>query len=408
MLIDIHRKKPWRRRRGCALGASIALLSVPLAACSAASGPGEADTIKIGMNLEMTGVASTLGPHALIAAEIARDEINAEGGINGRELELVIGDNRSSPEQASIAVNELLREDVVAIVGPIQSTQATVAFPVTNRAEVVSISPGSAKPGLTEENRPWAFRNALLDDMVATGIVKELVKREGIHRTGIVLDGRDAYANYYGNVVLPQVLEEAGVEVAEVLETESGQRDFSVEVTSLKRAGVDSVSLNTLFEDSAVFMKEAQRQGLDVPIYGGASMAVPQTTELAGDAAEGAYAGSTFVSSLDDPEVQAFVDEYVKRAEEQLPEGSALLPGYIDAGAYESVKLIAEAMNGTTTDSIDEQRTAVRDFLEEVDGFHGLSAQLSMNEDGDVVKPIVILQVQDGSFQRIADVAVGE
>lgn len=377
------------------------------AACGGESGASASDTIKIGMNLEMTGVASTLGPHALIAAEMARDEINEAGGIDGREVELVVEDNRSTPEQASIAVNELLREDVVAIVGPVQSTQAAVAFPTTNRAEIVSMSPGSAKPGLTAENRPWAFRNALLDDQVATGIVQELVETEGIERTGIVVDGRDAYSNNYGNVVLPAVLKEAGVEVTRVLETQSGQRDFSVEVTSLKRAGVDSVALNTLFEDGAVFMKEAQRQGLDVPIYGGASMAVPQTVELAGDAAEGIYAGSTFVSTLEDQEVQAFVDEYTKRAKEELPEGSALLPGYIDAGAYETVMLIAEAMKGAEGD-IDAQREQVREELEATDGFQGLGTELSMNEDGDVVKPIMVLQVQDGNFKRIADVEVSE
>lgn len=393
--------------RRAKLIAAITLLAMPLIACSSGSG-GATDTIKIGMNLEMTGVASTLGPHALIAAEIARDEINAAGGIDGRKVELVVSDNRSTPEQATIAVNELSGKDVVAIMGPIQSTQATVAFPATNRAKLVSMSPGSAKPGLTEENRPWAFRDALLDNQVAEGIVKELVDREGIQRTGVVVDGRDAYSNNYGNVVLPAALKKHGVEVGKVLETESGQRDFSVEVTSLKRAGVDSIALNTLFEDGAIFLKEAARQGLDVPIYGGASMAVPQTTELAGKAAEGVYAGSTFVATLDDPTVSAFVDEYTKRAKKELPQGSAQLPGYIDAGAYETIKLIAEAMKTANTESIDEQRSHVRDFLADVKGFQGLGTKIQVNADGDAIKPIMILQVQSGQFQRIADVKVGQ
>lgn len=396
------------------IGTLAAVLAVAVAACGSgdtggvtAGDGGSKGPIKIGLNLEMSGVASTLGPHALIAAEMARDEINAAGGIDGRKIEFVLKDNRSTPEQATIAVTDLVREDVVAIIGPVQSTQAAVAFPASNRAKVVSMSPGSAKPGLTAANRPWAFRNALLDNLVAQGVVRELVKREGIKRTGIVVDGRDAYSNNYGNVVLPAALKANKVEIATVIESKSGQRDFSVEVTSLKQAGVDSVALNTLFEDGAVFLKEAERQQLNVPIYGGASMAVPQTTQLAGAAADGAYAGSTFVASLELPDVQAFVTEYEKRAKAALPSGAALLPGYIDAGTYETVKMIGSAFAGKPgSGSVDDERVAVRDYLAKLEGYKGLGTDISINEEGDVIKPIFVLQVTGGQFQKVAEVEV--
>src|SRR5205823_513729 len=115
----------------------------------------QSNTIRIGLNLEQTGVAASYGSHMLISAQMAADEINKMGGVNGAKIELVIEDNRSSPEQAVIATRNLADKGVVAMLGPIQSSQARTAFPAANRAELPAVSPGSGAPGLTAKNRPW-------------------------------------------------------------------------------------------------------------------------------------------------------------------------------------------------------------------------------------------------------------
>ena len=153
------------------------LLNAALAAAMLGSVPAMAqETIKIGVNVERTGVATSYGVHMLIAAQIALDEVNREGGINGAKMELVVEDNRSSPEQAVIATRNLDRAGVTAMLGPIQTSQCRTAFPAANRAGLVSISPGSSAPGLTAQNRPWTFRISAMDGVIVNEVVANLRK----------------------------------------------------------------------------------------------------------------------------------------------------------------------------------------------------------------------------------------
>lgn len=360
------------------------------------------DAYRIGLNAELTGHASSYGQHMRIAAEIARDRINEAGGINGHPIEFVVEDNKSSPEQAVIATRNLSRADVAAILGPVQSSQARTAFPATNREEVVSVSPGSGAPGLTASNRPWTFRNAAIDQVIIDELVERMRERHPDTRTvALTVDPKDAYEKFLVTLVAPPALERNGYEMLNqdsLIEVPTETKDFSVFVTKLREMDPDVVLIGLQFEQAQGFLREANRQGLNVPMFGGLGYITESVAEAAGPVT--VYAGQPFDPDAEDPQVESFVAEFRERVAEQLP-GQYLTPTYIDAGAYETVNIFADAIAASEIGpdgDLDALRTAIRDYIAGLEDYQGLGNELSINEEGDAVKPTLIYETVDGRW----------
>ncbi|HYF61133.1 MAG TPA: ABC transporter substrate-binding protein [Burkholderiaceae bacterium] len=376
-----------------ATGLSAAL--PPLARAQAQEG------LKIGLNLERTGVAASYGAHMLIAAQIAVDELNRSGGTR---LDFVTEDNRSSPEQAVIATRNLDRAGVFAMLGPIQSSQCRTAFPAANRANLVAISPGSGAPGLTAQNRPWTFRNAAIDQFIIDELVATLRKRHPNAKSVVtVLDPKDAYESFLVKSVAPSALEKNGFTIVNKdapIEIPSDASDHSVFVTRLKAMNPDILLLGIQFEPARTFLREANRQKFAVPMFAGLGYVTESVAEAARDIE--LWAGQPFDAASTDPATQRFVAEFRARCEKELP-GQYTTPTYIDAGAYETVRILADAFRaaGATPKSPPaEIRTKVRDYLAGLKNYQGLGNTMSINADGDAVKPTLLYRVQGGKWTR--------
>ena len=361
------------------------------------------ESIKIGINAERAGHAASYGGHMLVAAQIARDEINQAGGVNGRKLEFIVEDNRSSPEQAVIATRNLERAGVVAILGPVQSSQVRTAFPATNRAGVVSMSPGSGAPGLSAQNRPWTFRDAAIDQVIIDELVMQLRARHpGAKTVALTVDPKDAYETFLVTKVAPPALERNGFTMMNrdaLVEIPTDTSDFSVFVTKLRGMNPDIILLGIQFEQAKAFLREANRQQLKVPMFGG----LGYITESIAEAAQGIelYAGQPFDPDSADPRVQAFVKEFRARSEKELP-GQYTTPTYIDAGAYETVHIFADALRaGAQKSDLKATREAIRDHIAKLKDYKGLGNTLSFNEEGDAIKPTLIYHTVKGAWEKL-------
>ena len=364
-----------------------------------------ADTLKIGLNLERTGVAASYGGHLLIAAQIALDEINAAGGVNGSKLEFVIEDNRSSPEQAVIATRNLEKAGVFSILGPIQSSQCRTAFPASNRAGLVSVSPGSGAPGLTAQNRPWTFRNAAIDQVIIDELVATLRKRYPNAKNVVAtLEAKDAYVTNLVKNVAPSALERNGFTIVNkdaLIEIPAETTDYSVFVTRIKALNPDLVLLGIQFESGARLMREAQRQKLAVPMFAGLGYVTDSVADAAKDLE--VWAGQPFDPNGSDAATQAFVKTFKARVEKELP-GQYTNPTYIDAGGYETVRMLADAYKaaGATPKSAPaEVRAKVRDYLAGLKSFQGLGNTLSINAEGDAIKPTLLYRTGGGKWTKV-------
>jgi branched-chain amino acid transport system substrate-binding protein len=361
-------------------------------------------TIKIGVNAERTGVASSYGTHMLIAAQIALDEVNRAGGVNGAKIEFVIEDNRSSPEQAVISTRNLDRLGVAAMLGPIQTSQCRTAFPAANRAGLVSISPGSAAPGLTAQNRPWTFRIAAIDSLIIDEVISGLKKNNpNVKTVAIAVDTRDAYNQFLVKTVAPAVVEKNGLTFLnkdQPVEMAPDSTDFSVFVTKLKSLNPDVLLLGAGFEPAHGFLREANRQRLNVPIFAGQGYI---TTSIATAANElQLWAGQPFDPESNDANVKKFVAEFKTRVEKELP-GQYTSPTYIDASAYESIHVLADAMRAnkiTPTTDPKQSREQIRAYLAGLKGYQGLGNVINMNQDGDTVKTTMVYRVRAGKWVK--------
>lgn len=362
------------------------------------------ETLKIGVNLERTGPAASYGGHMLVATKIALDEINAAGGVNGHPLELVVEDNRSSPEQAVIATRNLDTAGVVAMLGPIQSSQCRTAFPAANRAGLVAISTGSGAPGLTAKNRPWTFRNAAIDQLIIDDLVAKLRNEyPQAKKVVAVVDPKDAYNNFLVKTVAPPALEKNGFTVVNkdaLIEIPNDVNDYSVFVTRIKSMQPDIVLLGLVFEQGKGFLREANRQKLVVPMFAG----LGYITETVAQAAESIslWAGQPFDPGSPSADVKKFVQDYKARVEAELP-GQYSTPTYIDAGAYETVYILADALRAakvTPQSQPKEVRESIRNYLQSLASYQGLGNELSINEDGDAVKPTLLYRASGGAWLR--------
>lgn len=365
----------------------------------------QAQPIRIGVNFETTGPIASYGQHALVSAQLAVDEINKAGGVNGSLIELVIEDNRSSPEQSVIATRNLADKGVVAMLGPVTTTVVRTAFPATNRAEMPAISPGSGAPGLGAQNRPWGFRNAAIDQLIIDDLVVHLRQAfPNAKKVVAAIDPKDPYQNFLVKMVGPAALEKNGMSVVNkdaLIEIPVDASDFSVFVTRIKALNPDVVLLGIAHEAAAAFMREANRQKLSVPMFAGLGTVTEAVSEAAKDIP--LFAGQPFDSTSSDPRVQAYVKEFRARSEKQLP-GQYSKPIYADAGAYEGIYIFAEAMRSAKIDGktpVKEARLKIRDFITGLKDFKGLGNTITINKDGDAVKQTIIFRTQAGVWKRL-------
>lgn len=364
-----------------------------------------AETFKIGLNVERTGNAASYGGHVIIASQIAVEHVNAAGGINGAPLELIIEDNRTSPEQAVVAVRNLDRKGVAAILGPIQTSQARTAFPATNRAKVVSISPGSGAPGLAAQNRPWAFRNAAIDDKIFSDVVAAFKARHpNAKRVALIMDPKDAYQVAFIGKVAPPAFEKHGITVVNKgnpLEVPTDATDHSVFVTKLRAMNVDAGVLGLVIEQGQTFLHELNRQKVAMPMLTGIGYVTNSVAEVAGD--RKVYSGQPFDPNSADDTVKTFSAEFAKRSKQDLP-GQYTVPLYIDAGAYESIKILADALrasNAKPGDSTEDIRVKIRDYIANLKDYQGLGNSLTIDENGDAVKPTLVFETDKGSWNKL-------
>ncbi len=383
------------------------LASVPaLLAASVLPARAQQQTIKIGVNVERTGVAQSYGQHMMIAAQIALEEVNNAGGVNGARLEFVVEDNRSSPEQAVIATRNLDRAGVFAMLGPIQTSQCRTAFPAANRASFTAISPGSAAPGLTAQNRPWTFRIAAIDSMIVDEVVANLRRANpNVKTVAIAVDTRDAYNQFLVKTVAPPIVEKHGLRFLnreQPVEIAPDATDFSVFVTRLKAMNPDVLLLGAGFEPAHGFLREANRQKLNVPIFAGQGYVTASIATAAGELQ--LWAGQPFDPDSIDRRVQVFTGEFKRRVEKELP-GQYTTPTYIDAGAFETVHVIADGLRRAgVTPATDPKvaREALRAFLTNLRGYQGLGNILNINSEGDAVKATMVYRTRGGKWAKQA------
>jgi branched-chain amino acid transport system substrate-binding protein len=357
----------------------------------------QGEAIKIGVIQPLSGPVAASGNYVRMGAEIARDWINARGGVLGRQVQLLIEDNKSDPKEAATAAEKLIvRDKVPVIMGAWGSSMTLAAMPKLEEYGVPMVVETSSAASITKRGNPWIFRISPPSEMEALGLEKYLTDL-GIKRADFLAVntdwGRGAVAAF-GDIVKRSG---AGVGATEFMD--QAATDMSAQITKIKADSSDTLFLTTSVEQIALVLKQAQEQRLSAKVITtGGSSSPSQLIKQAGAAADGTYHILFFLpwfpEAMPDARLaKAFVDEWSKRGNpfEGLTEGFRGHDGILTAA--EAIKLAGRP-----------DPKAVRDALWRVN-IVGVNGPIKFEKDGPAGKEsgqskpsIFLVEIKDGKI----------
>jgi branched-chain amino acid transport system substrate-binding protein len=351
--------------------------------------------VKIGVIQPLSGSVAASGNYIRMGAEIARDWVNARGGVNGRKLELLIEDNKSDPKEAASAAEKLIvRDKVPAIMGAWGSSMTLAAMPKLEEYGVPMVVETSSAASITRRGNPWVFRISPPSEMEALGL-DPYVGKLGVKKADFLAVNTDWGRGAVG--AFGDILKKKGTGVGVVEYMDQAATDMSAQLTKIKSSGGDTLFVTTAVEQITLILKQAQEQRLARKIITtGGSSSPTQLIKQAGPAAEGSYHIVFFMpwfpeAMPDGKLARAFVDEWAKRGHpfEGLTEGFR---------GHDGIATIAEAARLAGKDD----PRAIREALWKV-RLTGVNGPIRFEKDGPAGKEsgqskpsIFIVQIRDG------------
>ena len=342
-----------------------------------------AGTIKIGLPLPMTGSEATYGKDMENAIKMAVDEVNAKGGINGKNIVTVTGDDACDPQQATAAANKLVSEGVVAIVGGYCSGATIPTLTIYNEKNVPFVITAANSSKIAAQNPGNSFEiNGTAVHQTQKAI--ELFNKLGAKNVAIVEQG-DAYSSDLAKQT-EDSWKAAGNTVISHDVTNKGEQDFSSLVTNLKSKNADLVFWTAYYADGALLIKQLRQGGYKGAIVVGDGSSDPKLIEMAGAAGDGIYVLSPPVAEYL-PSAKQFADAYKAKFNQS--------PGAYAPLAYDGMNLIADVLKraGST-----DGKTLIKALTETKD-FIGLAGKVNFAPDKTLKESnFIVLQIKNGKF----------
>src|SRR5215213_9314770 len=385
-------KKPISVSRSKLRKALLPLAIVVMALAFSCSNPGDntatpdRTTIKIGYFGDLTGPTFNFGQSAINGVLMAASEVNQAGGINGRQIDIVIEDDKGSPEGAARLTAKLIDEDkVVAIIAGGTSGNSRAAAPKAQASHIPFISPSSTDPAVTKTGN-YIFRACFVDTFQGEVMASFAVNTLKAQKAAIIFDFNSPYSKGLTDYFKLSFARLGGTIVSEQTYTQ-GDADFKGQLSTIRSAEPDVIYMPGYYGDVALIAKQARMIGLTQPLLGGDGWDAPELWQLGGDALNGAYISTHY--SVDDPSpaIQTFVDLYKQRYGNLLPDAHAAL-------AYDAARLLFDAIARTGSTEGDK----LRDALAQTKNFNGVTGVISMDADRNAVKPAVVLKLEDLKF----------
>ncbi|WP_136525023.1 ABC transporter substrate-binding protein [Geomonas ferrireducens] len=354
------------------------------------------NTVKIGFLGALTGDVAMFGKPTLEGMKMAADEVNAAGGVLGKKIEIVEADNRGDKQEgASVTQKFISRDNVTAIVGDPTTGITKVAAPIAQKAGVVLLSAGATGPGVVEVG-DYIFRDTLLDSIAIPACIEYFAKDLGFKKVAIVTSDNNDYS-----VGLSQTFRDAAAKVSSIKivadeKVKDGDKDFSAQITNIKAKKPDVILFSGYYTEGALIMKEARKQGLKAPMFGGDGLFSPKFIELGGPAVEGSMSALGFSTEQASPATAKFIEAFKAKHNGELP-------GLFDAQGYDAVMLLVDSMKRANSVDAKTFKTA----LAQTKKFEGVSGTISMQANREPIKsPLSLLYVKDGKFVLKAKVPV--
>ncbi len=371
----------------------ILVLAMALTLLTAGLAWGAADPIKIGTVLRLS-IGAEHGIPSRRGVEMAVAEVNKAGGINGRPVQLIVEDEKDSPQAAVNAVKKLIEVDkVVAIIGPMTSGDMMAAGKIADDAKVVAISPTATTPKLSGYGASL-FRGCSRIDKQAE-VLTQYVADTWKPKTVGIFFSNEPYGKGCAEL-FSKFFEKRGIKVVATESFNRGSRDFKAELTKIKAANPDMLFIPGYTPETAPAAAQARQLGMNQKILGVYGDMDPVYIQLAGAAAEGHVIGGEYDEGYNTPKNQAFKKNYEELAKKNNDPYNIMFA----ALHYDATGVILEGMkkDGPTSEGI-------RKFLKEVKDYDGVTGKLSFDKNNDVVRAgsegVYVLEVKNGKYVKV-------
>jgi branched-chain amino acid transport system substrate-binding protein len=354
------------------------------------------ETYRIGGVFSITGATSFLGDPEKKSLEMAIDEINAQGGIDGHNLEAFIYDTEGDPSKTVLAANKLISKDrVLAIIGPSLTPTTLAIMPIVEKAGIPLIS-CAAGIKITEPVKPLVFKTAQSDVLAVAAIYKHMQSRN-IKKVGII-----TVDNAFGESGREQLLAQNakfGIEVVQAESFGAKDTDMTAQLTKIRAAQPEAIICWGTNPGPAVVTRNVQQMNIKIPLYQSHGVASPKFIELAGDAADGVLlpTGKILVAQQlpdNDPQKSVLL-QYIEQFEKRYQMPVSGFGGY----AYDAMHILAKALKGS-----DGDKDKIRGGIEKVTGHVGVTGTFNFSEqdhNGLGEDAFVMVEIEKGGWKLL-------
>ncbi len=369
----------------------VALVAFTVAAYTPAAQA--ADTIKIAVASPFTGGAAAYGDNIKAGVSMKVEEINAAGGINGKQVVVEYLDEQCEPKEAATVASKIaMDKSIVGIVGHLCSSAHLAALPTYVRTGIPTITPTATNVSISDKNKDkdgkvWSFRNVYRDDFQGSFLAryaKEALGLENIavfyHNNDYAIGLKDAFIKEAKAIGLNIVGEEAYV---------TNAQDFTPQLTALKAKNPGGLFISGYYAEGALIANQAKQLGMDIPKFGADGLDNADYINLAKDAANNTYMTVPFLAEASGPEAQDFIKKFKEKFSRDMD--------WMSANAYDAAGQLLLAI-----EKAGEDRAAIRDYLAGMNtpdkGYKGITGVTYFDENGDCQKAAYVKVVQDQQF----------
>lgn len=360
-----------------------------LTACAQKSKSGSGDTIKVGLNYELSGQVATYGQSLVSGIELAFEEINNNDGVLGKKIEVVKADNKSdNAESANVATKLTTRDKVVAILGPATSGNTKAAAPIAVQNKVPLISASATADDVTVDSngkvREYVFKTCFSDSFQGVIMANFAYGDLGKKKAAVLVDSTSDYSKGLSKNFKETYSKLGGAIVTEQA-YQAKETDFKAVLTKIKGTNPEVLFLPGYYEEVGLIIKQAKELGLNVPILGGDGYDSPKLVELAGKSAlNDVYYTNHYSSKDNSPEVVKFKEAFNKKYGKD--------PDAFNALGYDLAYFLADAIK--RSGEVNPEK--IKKALEATKDFKAITGKLSIDEKHNPVKAITILQMKEG------------
>ena len=344
-------------------------------------------TLRIGFHAPLTGPAASDGKTALQGAELAVEQINAAGGVNGKKLELVVADDQTQAAQAIPLANKFIGDGIKAVVSGSYSGPTRAAAGVFQNAKIPYLSAYAIHPDITRTGN-YVFRTSIMGEVqgkAAAKLIADVMKKKKVTLISLNNDFGQALAAGF-----KEVAPKLGLTVASEYSYGMGDRQFGSLVASVKKDDPEALYVSGYFFNGGPLVAQLRASGIAAPIVGTEGFDTMNFISVAKGAAEGVLITTSLDRDTTQPTMRKFVDDYKKK----FGVGSEM----VAASTHTAITVLADAIRRAGGDD----PAKVRDALAATKDLPVATGVISFNAAREVYKAAQIQVIKGGDFHRYA------